>query len=135
MIGCLLFGLLVIVPLMLLENPYLAMYRITASTRAIAHGMLICNCFMLPIQTIAYVTSKGILCGGGDTRFLLVADSSLVWFVSLPLGALAGLVWHLDPVLIYFFLRVEYPLKGIVCFIRYCTGKWIKVITASSGNS
>ena len=86
---------------------------------------------MLPVQTIAYVISKGILRGGGDTRFLLLADSSCVWFISLPLGALAAFVWRLSPFWVYFFLRVEFPLKGIVCFIRYCTGKWVREIRAS----
>ena len=126
----LLFGLVIIIPLLLLERPYLSLYGIAGETRAMAHGMLLYgNCLWMPIQTNAYVVSKGILRGGGDTRFLLAADSSMVWFVSLPLGALAGLVWHLDPVLVYIFLRLEYPLKGIICLIRYLSGKWIKVIS------
>ena len=89
---------------------------------------------MMPMQTIAYVTSKGILRGGGDTRFLLLADSSMVWLVSLPLGALAGFVWHLAPVWVYFFLRIEYPLKGLICLIRFLSGRWIKVIDAGKNS-
>ncbi|MBE6992196.1 MAG: MATE family efflux transporter [Ruminococcaceae bacterium] len=127
-----LFGLLVIPVLMLLENPYIGMYNITDTTREITHGMLVCTYFMLPIQTMAYVTSKGILRGGGDTKFLLFADSTMVWFVSLPLGALSGLVWNLGPVITYFFLRVEFPLKGLICLARYITGKWVKEISAKT---
>ena len=126
-----LFGLAVIVPLLLLEKPYLSLYSIEEETAAVAHGMLLCNCIMLPGQTLAYVVSKGILRGGGDTRFLLLADSSLVWFVSLPLGALASFVWGLSPFWIYFFLRFEYPAKGIVCLIRFLTGKWVKEVKSS----
>lgn len=123
-----LFGFLVILPLLLVERPYVGLYNITEETRQITHGMMLVTCCTMPIQTMAYVTSKGILRGGGDTRFLLLADSSMVWFVSLPLGALASFVWHMSPTWIYFFLRVEFPLKGIICFIRFCTGKWIQVI-------
>lgn len=130
-----LFGLIVIPILMLLEQPYIGMYSITETTRAITHGMLNITYFMLPIQTMAYVTSKGILRGGGDTRFLLFADSTLVWFVSLPLGALSGLVWGLGPLWTYFFLRVEFPLKGIVCLIRFLSGKWVRVISAAEQKS
>ena len=126
-----LFGLAVIVPLLRLEKPYLSLYSIEEETAAVAHGMLLCNCIMLPGQTLAYVVSKGILRGGGDTRFLLLADSSLVWFVSLPLGALASFVWGLSPFWIYFFLRFEYPAKGIVCLIRFLTGKWVKEVKSS----
>jgi putative MATE family efflux protein len=126
-----LFGLVVILPLMLLMEPYMSLYAIQPETAEIARTMLRITFYMLPLQMVAFVISKGILRGGGDTRFLLLADSSCVWFISLPLGALAGFVWHLSPGWIYFLLNVEFPLKGIVCFIRYCTGKWIKEIHAA----
>ena len=123
-------GLVIIPILLLIEKPYVSLYTITDTTRVIAHSMFIINCWMMPFQTMAYMTSKGILRGGGDTRFLLLADSSCVWFISLPLGALAGLVWHLSPAWVFFLLRVEYPLKGLVCLVRYFSGKWIQVIRA-----
>ena len=125
-----LFGLIVIPVLMAITGPYLRFYTIQAETEAIARTMLKITYITLPIQMVAFVISKGILRGGGDTRFLLLADSSCVWFISLPLGALAGFVWHMSPGWVYFFLTVEFPLKGIVCFIRYCSGKWIKEIRA-----
>ena len=127
-----LFGLVMIVPLRMLEGPYTGLYSIAPATAAIVRGILLCNYFMLPLQTVAFTISKGILRGGGDTRFLLLADSSCVWLLSLPLGALAAFVWNLPPFWVYFFLRLEYPLKGIVCFIRYCTGKWVREIRASN---
>ncbi len=127
-----LFGLVAIPVLMLLEGPYLGMYAVSDATRELVHSMLICNYFMLPVQTMAYVTSKGILRGGGDTRFLLLADSTLVWFFSIPLGALSGLVFHWSPVITYLLLRLEFPLKGIVCLIRYFSGKWIRVISSTA---
>ncbi|MGN0968864.1 MAG: MATE family efflux transporter [Oscillospiraceae bacterium] len=123
-------GLVLMPPLLLLEGPYFDMYTIKALTRTMAHGMLLVNVLCLPLQNMANAISKGILRGGGDTRFLLFADSGAVWLISLPLGALAAYVWHMSPVWVYFFLLVQYPLKGIVCFIRYLSGKWLKVITA-----
>ena len=122
------FGLAMILPLALLEGPYTGLYSIRGGTVSIVRDIMLVNYFMLPLQTIAFVISKGILRGGGDTRFLLLADSSCVWFISLPLGALAAFVWHLAPIWVYFFLRIEFPLKGVVCFIRYCSGRWIKQI-------
>ena len=126
-----LFGLVMIPPLMLIEGPYTGLYSIAGETADIVHSILLINYCILPFTTIAYVISKGILRGGGDTRFLLLADSSCVWFISLPLGALAAFVWHLSPAWVYFLLRLEFPLNGLVCFARYCTGKWIQEIRAS----
>lgn len=123
-----LFGLLMIVPLFLLEGPYLSLYDISETARTIAHECIVVNCIFLPVQMIAFVTSKGILRGGGDTAFLLRWDTILIWAVSLPLGALASFVWHLPTFWIYFLLRMEYPLKGLVCLTRFLSGKWINVI-------
>lgn len=123
-------GLILIPILILMEAPYNSLYAVSQETLVIAHKMFFCNCLTIPLQTMAYVISKGILRGGGDTRFLLIADSSMVWLVSIPLGYLAAMVWHMDPFWIYFLLRVEFPLKGLICLGRYLTGKWITVIKA-----
>jgi len=128
----LLLGIILIGPLLLLEDPYLSLYAVSDYTRSIAHDCIVVNCIFLPMQLIAFMTSKGILRGGGDTSFLLKWDTILIWAVSLPLGALASFVWHLPPFWIYFLLRLEFPLKGLVCLIRFLSGKWINVIKISS---
>ena len=124
----LILGCVLIIPLLLLEGPYLSLYTVSKYTFGIAHDCIIINCIFLPMQMIAFMTSKGILRGGGDTRFLLKWDTILIWAVSLPLGALASFVWHLTPFWIYFLLRMEYPLKGIICLFRFLSGKWVNVI-------
>ncbi len=121
-------GLVVVIPLLLLGRPLLSLYNISDQTRDMAYAMLCWTCVWMPLQANAYMTSKGVLRGGGDTRFILVADSLLVWVFSIPVGALAGLVWHASPVLVYVILRVQFPLKGIICLVRYISGKWIQVI-------
>lgn len=126
-----LFGLLLVPLLMLLEGPYLSFYDVGEETLALCRGMLLVNCVFVPLQTNAFVSSKGILRGGGDTRFLLLADSSLVWLISLPFGALTGLVLGWNPVWVYAILRVEFPLKGVVCIFRYFSWKWIREIKAA----
>lgn len=124
------FGLLLVPVVLLLEKPYLGFYSISADTLTLCRGMMAVNCVFMPMQTNAYVSSKGILRGGGDTRFVLMADSALVWLMSVPLGAIGGLVlgWH--PIIVYVILRAEYPFKGIICMIRYFSWKWIKEIKA-----
>ena len=121
-------GAILILPMWLLSGPYLSAYSIAEETLYMAKWMLVYNYITLPVQANAYATSKGVLRGGGDTRFLLVADSILVWFFSIPVSAILGLVFHISPIWVYVIIRVQFPLKGVVCFVRYCTGKWIKEI-------
>jgi len=126
------FGLVVSCAIQLLQNVYLGFYSVSPETVAMAKDFFLFLTIMSPIQTVAYVTSKGILRGGGDTRFIMVFDSILVWLFSLPLGALAGLVWHLPPFWIYFFLKLEFGAKGLICTARFFTKKWIRVIRAGN---
>ncbi len=128
MVLAFLVGALLIAILLLIGRPLLSLYNITEETSNMAYSMLFWVSLWMPIQEIAYVTSKGVLRGGGDTTFILIADSALVWLFSLPLGALAAFVWGASPVLVYVILRVQFPMKGVVCFIRFCTGKWIRQI-------
>ena len=126
------FGIIFSLIIILLRDPYLKLYAITEETAAMARDFFLFMIIMSPIQTLAFVTSKGILRGGGDTRFLMIFDSILVWVLSLPLGALAGLVWHLPPFWIYFFLKLEFGAKGLICTARFFTKKWIRVIHADA---
>lgn len=126
-----LFGAFCSLVIFLLQDPYLRLYAVSEGTVAMAKDFFLFLILLSPIQTLAFVTSKGILRGGGDTRFLMVFDSILVWVFSLPLGALAGLVWHLPPFWIYFFLKLEFGAKGVICTARFFTKKWIRVISAS----
>ena len=124
------FGVVFSLLILLLRDPYLRLYSITAETAAMAREFFLFMIIMSPLQTLAFVTSKGILRGGGDTRFIMIFDSILVWFFSLPLGALAGLVWHLPAFWIFFLLKLEFGAKGVLCTIRFFTKKWIRVIRA-----
>lgn len=126
------FGLVVSCAIQLLQGTYLSLYSVSPETVEMAKDFFLFLTIMSPIQTVAYVTSKGILRGGGDTRFIMVFDSILVWLFSLPLGALAGLVWHLPPFWIYFFLKLEFGAKGLICTARFFTKKWIRVIRADN---
>lgn len=48
----------------------------------------------LGCKAIQSVMTKGVLRGGGDTKFLMKADILFIWMVPIPLGALGGLVFH-----------------------------------------
>lgn len=55
--------------------------------------------------------TKGVLRGGGDTKFLMIADVLFLWVASIPLGYLSGLVWMLSPFFVYICLRIDYILN------------------------
>lgn len=121
-------GLLGVLILVLLGDAYLSLYKITPETLKTAKSLMLVMKILMPLQTLSYVTSKGILRGGGDTKFLLFGDIILLWTISIPLGALAAMVWNMTPFWVFLFLQAEYALKGLLCGGRFLSKKWIKVI-------
>ncbi len=125
-------GLLTAGVLLIVGVPYISMYNISESTRVIAMELLYAAALNGLFMNTANMLTKGVLRGGGDTRWLMVMDVIFLWCVSIPLGALAGLVWHLPPFVIYTFLRLDPVLKSLVSFRRLYSRKWINIVKAKN---
>ena len=107
-------------------------YNITAETTQVAYALMHAISIMVIFQATQSMLTKGVLRGGGDTRFLMVADILFMWLASLPLGYLAGFVWHLSPFWIYLLLKIDYLIKTLLCLWRLRSRKWIRMVDAPS---
>lgn len=103
-------------------------YDVSAATQEIARQLMYSIGIITFFLATNSILTKGVLRGGGDTRFLMVADILFLWVVSVPLGALAGLVWKLPAFWVYFLLKVDQVLKAVWCVRRLQSRKWIKAI-------
>lgn len=118
--------------IMLIAEPMITAYNLSAQTQEIARELMRAISLIVLFQATNSIMTKGVLRGGGDTKILMVADNIFLWVASIPLGILAGLVFHLPAFWIYFFLKVDQVLKAVWCVIRLRSGKWIKKIKSSS---
>lgn len=103
-------------------------YKITDETKEIARELMDALCVIVVFRSTNSILTKGVLRGGGDTRFLLLADMSTMWLLAVPLGALGGLVFHLPPFFTYQLLYSDQIIKAVWCVYRLHSGKWIKKI-------
>lgn len=103
----------------------IALYEIAPSTVDITVSMMEASAVIVFFQAIQSALSKGILRGGGDTKFLMIADIIFQWVASIPLGALAGLVLGLPPALVLVALRIDFIIKSVWLVFRLKSGKWI----------
>ena len=103
----------------------IGLYEITESTYAITVSMMQASTLIVLFQPTASTTTKGVLRGGGDTRFLMVADVIFQWCASIPLGYLAGLVLQLPPFWVLITLRIHYVIKAVWMSFRMQGDKWI----------
>lgn len=104
------------------------MYEVADHTKEIAYSLMAAIGIIVLFRCPNTVMTKGVLRGGGDTKFLMAADILFLWVFSIPLGAMAGLVWHLPPFWIYFCLMSDNILKCIWCVWRLLGKKWVREI-------
>ena len=122
-------GVLAAIIILLLKNPVISLYSVTDVTRSYASQILYAMSVIIIFQTVGGLLSKGVLRGGGDTRFLIAADAGFLWLLSIPLGSLAGLVWGLPIWLVYVFLRIDEVVKAVLLTFRLLSGRWIRDLT------
>ena len=103
----------------------IGLYEIAPSTVEITTSMMLASAIIVFFQAIQSALSKGILRGGGDTKFLMIADIIFQWVASIPLGAVAGLVLGLDPFWVLIALRIDFIIKSVWLVFRLRSGKWI----------
>lgn len=123
-----LIGLLAAGIIMALCPFVIGLYNIEPLTREIAFKLMYAVAIMVVFQSMQSVLTKGVLRGGGDTKFLMFADVAFLWLASIPLGALFGLVFELDPFLVYMALKIDWMIKTFICLYRLKTKKWIRIV-------
>ena len=119
--------------LVLLRPGFIWMYSINDSLSAATIGainetLLVAAALMI-FQSIATSCIVGVFRGGGDTLFAMWMDIISTWVISVPLGALGGLVWGFSIPLTFLMIRADEIIKAIICLFRLKGGKWLKNVT------
>ena len=122
-IGC--FAAFVI---LLLRAPIINFYKVSPEAKSIAWELMDAILIIVIFQSMSSILTKGVLRAGGDTKFLMAGDILFLWVASIPLGYLAGLVFHWPAFWIYTFLKIDQIIKCVWCFFRLKSGKWMKKI-------
>lgn len=107
----------------------IAMYSLEAETITVTRQLMTAYIVIVFFQAVQSVMTKGVLRGGGDTKFLMKADILFLWLASIPLGALVGLVLHGPAWLTMLCLRVDFVIKSVWCVSRLLSGKWIREVS------
>lgn len=116
--------------ILLMSDFVIGLYNVTEETRLLAGELMNAVAIIVVFQCVNSVLTKGVLRGGGDTRFLMVADILFLWCASIPLGICTGLWWHCSGFVIYTCLKIDQIIKAVWCVFRLRSGKWVKRIQA-----
>ena len=107
---------------------FISAFNIQAETQEISKQLIWSLCTIIPFRFFTTTLGKGVLRGGGDTKFLLVTDELLRWIVAIPLGYAAAFFWRLPPYWVYLFLSCDRILKILLFLTRFYSKKWIHML-------
>ncbi len=103
-------------------------FGLTESSRDIAMKCIYINTVFIPIRMLGFVYIIGVLRSGGDTKFCMYLDLSMVWFLGIPVAFIAVLVLKLP---IYWAMCLVYSeeiIKVAIAASRFRSKKWINVL-------
>lgn len=82
-----------------------------------------------PFKSFNMCMIVGICRSGGDTVFAAACDVLFMWIIALPAGAVAALVLHASPWIVYICILSEDLFKSVAGFIRLRSKKWLHNVT------
>lgn len=116
--------------LVLLRVPLTNLFTLSDEVKVTAQYLMIVNACIYPLRMFNHMNIVGTFRAGGDTKASLLMDAGSIWCLSVPLVALAGLVWKFPFVLVFAMTAVEELAKFTYGMIYLNSGKWIKPVTA-----
>jgi putative MATE family efflux protein len=114
---------------LLIKDFMVGFYNVDETTKNYARQIIEVYAGIIMFQAFNTVNIVGILRGGGDTRFAMIADITTLWVFALPFGALAGLYFKWPLPLVFFLLTSDEAVKFLIGIWRFRTGNWLRNVT------
>lgn len=116
--------------IILLARPFmLNLLELTPQARSYLSIMMYWNAWHIIPNGLNLLLFGGINCSGGDTKFGLICDMSVLWGVMVPVSFILAFWLKVPPLVVYAFMRQDELLKLPFMYKRYKSYKWVKNIT------
>lgn len=118
-------GVLVGLLVALFADGIFGLYNVSPNVIENARAVLLIMAAAVWLRAANMVMIVGILRAGGDTRFSLALDGLVIWFVGVPLAALAAFSFGWPVYLVYLMALSEELTKFVFSLWRFFSRKWI----------
>lgn len=121
--------------LLLLSPVIVRLTSLTPAAQEYLKWMLaICSYYCIG-KSVNSTVIGGIFCAGGDSRFGFLCDAVTLWAITIPLGMLAGFVWKLPVIAVYFILNLDEIIKLPAVYLHFKKYKWVRDLTQEGGTA
>jgi len=111
-------------------SPYiLSFFNVSSKVQNDAQVILNMAAAVFAVRILNTTIIVGVLRGGGDARFALMAEGLTMWFIGVPLTIISALVFGFPVHLVYAAGLMEEIVKSIVVLFRLASGRWIRNVT------
>ncbi len=108
--------------------PLVNLFSLTGLGKSFALKILIIDGLFLGLNLYNGISVTGVLRGGGDTKFAMLAESSSVWLIAVPIAFVSSMIFHLPIYVCVLFMKAEEIIKGLILRRRFYSGKWINLV-------
>ncbi len=103
-------------------------FGLSQETMQLAIKCIFVNAAFIPIRLLGFVYIVGILRSGGDTKYCMFLDLSMVWLMGIPLAFFTVLVLKLPIYWAMCIVLTEEIMKVIIAARRFKSKKWINIL-------
>lgn len=111
------------------KDMILGFYNISQETKLISKEIMTATAIVALFRSLSSNLMMGVLRGGGDNKYVFKYEMIFMWGLSIPLGFIGAFIFNLPIPIVFFLLKSDEILKGIVGFIRVKSGNWINDVT------
>lgn len=123
----LLLGLMMVV----LANPIMTIYQISAATQGYARILIQISGLVLWVKAFNIVLMIGVIRSGGDTRWGMLVEILTMWVIGVPLALLGAFVFRWPVYWVYLLVQTEELIKAMIGLTRFVSRRWIHYLAGS----
>ncbi len=114
-----------------LRVPLTNLFTLSDGVKTAAQWLIAINALIYPLRMFNHMNIVGTFRAGGDTKASMILDAGSIWLFSVPLVALAGLVFQWSIEYVFAMTFVEEIVKFSIGMWYMNSGKWIKPVTVA----
>ena len=126
-------GILLGTILFFIRIPLLSLYTLEPRTRELANAFILIESTVLVVMSYQMCMNTGVICGGGDTRYVMIMDLIVIWCIVIPLSFASAFLWNASPVVVLLVLNADQYLKCIPAAVYGNSFRWIRQLTRPGG--
>jgi putative MATE family efflux protein len=108
------------------RGPFIGLFTLTDEAQLWTNRILLITALCQPLQNHNAFQVVGTMRSGGDAKFAAICEVATVWAIRVPLAFFGALVLKLPIYLVVLLCEAESVIKGIILYVRYRSGKWMK---------